>query len=377
MQKDVITRPVWVEVDLAQIKNNFKMIKDLVDKDVIIMPVIKADAYGHGAIMIAKALCKAGADRLAVALPEEAVELRKSGISLPIQVLFNISPEQYRLLFAYDLIATVSDSTTLENLNKEALSRGIKLKVHLAVDSGMGRQGFLIEKGIGIAHDIIGYQGLEIEGLMTHFSCADERNKAYTYYQWARFNKLLKVLEEENISISLLHASNSAAILDLPGLPFNMVRPGIIIYGLRPSENIVSADDFKAALIWKAKISLMREIPAGSALGYGGTYITKRPSMIATIPLGYADGYPRQLSNRGFVLIGGERAPIRGRVCMDQILVDVTDIADTACGDEVVLIGRQGDLEITADDLAEICQTINYEIVCGISKRVPRIYLND
>lgn len=377
MQKNKITRPVWVEINLAQIKDNFIMIKDLVNKDVMIMPVIKADGYGHGAIMIAKALCEAGADRLAVALPEEAVELRKSGVSLPIQVLFNISPEQYQLLFAYDLIATVSDITTMENLNKEALSRGIKLKVHLAVDSGMGRQGFLIEKGIGIVHDIIGYQGLEIEGLMTHFSCADERNKAYTYYQWARLNKFLKMLEEENISIPLIHASNSAAILDLPGLPFNMVRPGIIIYGLRPSENIVFTDDFKEALSWKAKVSLLREIPAASALGYGGTYITKCPSMIATIPLGYADGYPRQLSNRGFVLIKGERAPIRGRVCMDQILVDVTDIADVACGDEVVLIGRQGDLEITADNLAEICQTINYEIVCGISKRVPRIYVND
>lgn len=220
------------------------------------------------------------------------------------------------------------------------------------------------------------YQGLELEGLMTHFASADEDNKDYSKYQWEKLLKLMDKLKENKIDIPLKHAANSAAILNLPGFMLDMVRPGIISYGLSPSNGMVFDQDFRSALTWKAKISQLREVPAGSPLSYGGTFTTKQDSLIATIPLGYADGYPRLLSNRGYLLIGGKKAPIRGRVCMDQLLVDVSDIPAVSIWDEVVLIGKQGDLEIKADDLAELSQTINYEIVCGISKRVPRRYID-
>ncbi len=375
--KEYRTRPVWAEIDLSAIRNNFRLIKEKLDSDVKIMPVVKADAYGHGAERVTSTLVEAGADRLAVALPEEGVELRESGISLPIQVLFAVPQEQYHLFFDYNLIATVSDKITLDSLNKEALLRSLKLKIHIVVDTGMGRQGFFLEDAERILFNMESYQGLVFEGLMTHFASADEDNKVYSNHQWAKFETLMDKLKENNINIPLKHAANSAAILNLPGFMVDMVRPGIISYGLCPSSDMVFDQGFKPALSWKAKISQLREIPAGSPLSYGGTYTTKQDSLIATIPLGYADGYPRLLSNRGYVLIRGQKAPIRGRVCMDQFLVDVSDIPAVSKWDEVVLIGKQGCLEIRADDLAELSQTINYEIVCGISKRVPRIYIDN
>ncbi len=374
--KDNSRRPVWVEIDLSAIRNNFQLLREKLGSEVKIMPVVKADAYGHGAKRVASTLVEAGADRLAVAIPEEGVELREAGVSLPIQVLFTIPQEQYHLFFDYNLIATVSDHVTLGNLNKEALARSLKLKIHIVLDTGMGRQGFFLEEAENILINMEDYQGLELEGLMTHFASADEENKDYSNYQWEKLLKLMDKLKENKVDIPLKHAANSAAILNLPGFMLDMVRPGIISYGLSPSNGMVFDQDFRPALTWKAKISQLRKIPAGSPLSYGGTYTTKQDSLIATIPLGYADGYPRLLSNKGYLLIGGKKAPIRGRVCMDQLLVDVSDIPAVSIWDEVVLIGKQGDLEIKADDLAELSQTINYEIVCGISKRVPRKYID-
>lgn len=370
-----ITRPVWAEVNLDNIVYNLEQVRKRVSAETLIMAVVKADAYGHGVIPVARRVVEAGADRLAVALPEEGVELREAGFKLPVQVLGEILPPQYPLILDYDLIPTIGKIETARGLNQLAVRKGVLQKVHLKVDTGMGRIGTLPDSAVEFVLKIAQLSNLELEGLMTHFATADEENKEYTYYQWERFNYVIRKLEAEGVSIPIKHAANSATIIDLPQFELDMVRPGIMLYGLRPSPEVDNSLSLKPALSWKARIIYLKEVPAGTAISYGSTYITPRRSRIATIPLGYADGYSRLLSNKGQVLIHGRRAPVRGRVCMDQFMVDVTEIPDVSVGDEVVLIGKQGKEEITATEIADLTGTINYEITCSISKRVPRIYL--
>lgn len=370
-----ITRPVWAEVNLDNIVYNLEQVRKRVSAETLIMAVVKADAYGHGVIPVARRVVEAGADRLAVALPEEGVELREAGFTLPVQVLGEILPPQYPLILDYDLIPTIGKIETARGLNQLAVRKGVLQKVHLKVDTGMGRIGTLPDSAVEFVLKIAQLSNLELEGLMTHFATADEENKEYTYYQWERFNYVIRKLETEGVSIPIKHAANSATIIDLPQFELDMVRPGIMLYGLRPSPEVDNSLSLKPALSWKARIIYLKEVPAGTAISYGSTYITPRRSRIATIPLGYADGYSRLLSNKGQVLIHGRRAPVRGRVCMDQFMVDVTEIPGVSVGDEVVLIGKQGKEEITATEMADLTGTINYEITCSISKRVPRIYL--
>ena len=374
MKKSKLTRPVWAEVNLDNIKFNLNQVKKNVPEETLIMAVVKADAYGHGVIPVAEAAVEAGADRLAVALPEEGRDLREAGFELPIQILGEVLPGQVSILVNNELIPTISKIETVELLNKLAEEKGITKKVHVKVDTGMGRIGVFPDNAVDFIKEIMSFKNIEVEGLMTHFAKADEEDKEYTYNQWDQFQMVIDRLVEENIEIPIKQAANSATIIDLPHMALNMVRPGIMMYGLRPSHEVDQDFTLKPALSWKAKIVYLKEVPPGTGISYGATYITEDKAKIATIPMGYADGYSRLLSNKGEVLVNGQRAPIRGRVCMDQFMVEVTHIDDVEIGDEVVLIGKQGDAEFSATEMADIIGTINYEITCDITKRVPRIY---
>lgn len=369
------TRPVWAEVNLDNIKFNLKQVKKNIPEDTKVMAVVKADAYGHGVIPVAKAALEAGADRLAVALPEEGKELRDNGFKLPIQILGEVLPNQVSILVENDLIPTISKIETVKRLNELAAKKGIIKKIHIKIDTGMGRIGVFPDDAINFIKKVDSYSNIDIEGIMTHFAKADEKDKSYTYKQWERFKSVIDKLKEIDINIPIKQAANSATIIDLPEFSLNMVRPGIMMYGLRPSHEVDESFKLKPALSWKAKIVYLKEVPSGTGISYGATYVTKRKSKIATIPMGYADGFSRLLSNKGEVLVNGKRAPIRGRVCMDQFMVDVTDIEDVNIGDEVVLIGKQGNDELTATEMADLINTINYEITCDITKRVPRVYI--
>ncbi|HMA59479.1 MAG TPA: alanine racemase, partial [Halanaerobiales bacterium] len=364
MKKSKLTRPVWAEVNLDNIKFNLNQVKKNVPEETLIMAVVKADAYGHGVLPVAEAAVEAGADRLAVALPEEGRELRKADYELPIQILGEVLPEQVSILVDNDLIPTISKLETVELLNELAGKKDIIKKVHVKVDTGMGRIGVFPDNAVDFIKEVMNFENIEVEGLMTHFAKADEEDKDYTYNQWDQFQMVIDRLAEENIEIPIKQAANSATIIDLPHMSLNMVRPGIMMYGLRPSHEVDQDFKLKPALSWKAKIVYLKEVPPGTGISYGAIYITEKNAKIATIPMGYADGYSRLLSNKGEVLIKGQRAPIRGRVCMDQFMVDVTDIDDVKIGDEVVLIGKQGDEEFSATEMADIIGTINYEITC-------------
>ena len=373
MKKDV-TRPVWAEINLDNIAYNIEKVKENVSQETFIMAVVKADAYGHGAISVARKALKAGADRLAVAIPEEGVELRKAGFEVPIQVFGEILADQWPLMVDYNLIPTVCKLETVKGLNNYANKRNKNIKIHVKIDTGMGRIGVFPEDAVEFIKKTKKFSNIEVEGIITHHAKADEEDKEYTYDQWEKFQNVINNLEDEGIDIPIKQAANSATIIDLPKMALDMVRPGIMMYGLPPSHEV---KDFplKPALSWKTKIVYLKEVPEGTGISYGATYVTEEKRKIATLPLGYADGYLRLLSNKGEVLINGQRAPIRGRVCMDQIMVDVSNIPDVEIGDEVVLIGKQGDEEITATELADLVGTINYEITCSISKRVPRVYV--
>lgn len=369
------TRPVWVEIDIDNLKYNYGELKARLSSDTMIMAVVKADAYGHGVIPVAEILRGERVDRLGVALPEEGVELREAGFDLPVHVLGEVLPGQYELIMEYDLIPTVARVDSLNTINKLAFERNIIKKIHIKIDTGMGRIGLLPDQAVAFVRKAWKMDNIEVEGLMTHFATADEEDKEYTYQQWERFNYVVRELEENDIFIDLKHAGNSATIIDLADFQLNMIRPGISLYGLLPSAE-VEDPGLRSVLSWKARIDFLKEVPAGTAISYGATYVTDRKSKIATIPLGYADGYSRLLSNKGYVLINGNRAPIRGRVCMDSFMVDVTDIPGVTVGDEVVLIGKQGNEVITVTEMAEMIGTINYEVLCNISNRVPRKYIS-
>jgi len=374
MKKSKLTRPVWAEVNLDHIKFNLNQVIKNVPEETMVMAVVKADAYGHGVLPVAHAAVEAGADRLAVALPEEGRKLREADFELPIQILGEVLSKQVSILVENDLIPTISKLETVEQLDELANKKGITKKVHVKVDTGMGRIGVFPDNALDFIKEVMSFENIKVEGLMTHFAKADEEDKDYTYNQWDQFQMVIDRLEEENIDIPIKQAANSATIIDLPHMALNMVRPGIMMYGLRPSHEVDQDFKLKPALSWKAQIVYLKEVPPGTGISYGATYITKKKAKIATIPMGYADGYARLLSNKGEVLINGQRAPIRGRVCMDQFMVDVTHIDDVKIGDEVVLIGKQGDAEFSATEMADLIGTINYEITCDITKRVPRIY---
>ncbi len=375
---DAVTRPVWAEVDLDNIRHQIRKISDHIGSRPEIMAVVKADGYGHGALPVAEAALEAGAGRLAVALPEEGMELRAAGISAPIQVLGEIDRNQARIILEYDLIPTICRQDTPEFLQKLASENEKTVPAVIKIDTGMGRIGIQPEELNSYYEKITSFSRLKVDSLMTHFATADEKNKEFTREQYRRFEKAVQKLREnkdKGLEINC-QVANSATVIDLPEYSLDIVRPGIMLYGLPPSREVDQSFDLKPVLELKAKIAYLKRVPSGTPISYGSTYITEREAEIATLPLGYADGYPRLLSNQADVLVNGKRAPVRGRVCMDQLMIDVSDISQVEEGQEVTLIGREGDSEITAGELAEMIGTINYEIVSRLGKRVPRIYLN-
>jgi len=370
-------RPTIAEIDLSAIRHNVGIICSLVSPKTSIMAIVKANAYGHGARKVSAAAISAGASSLGVAIPEEGAELREDGFKVPIFVIGLILPDQASLIVQHDLIATVSTIESARAISEAAGRKGRKAQIMVKIDTGMGRVGIRPELTIDFIEQLQSMPNLIIKGIFTHFATADSQDKTYAYKQLNTLRSVLKQLEIKKICLKWISMANSAAILNLPQSYYNLVRPGIILYGLSPFRDIQHPLGFRPAMQFKTKIVYLKEVAAGTKVGYGSTYITPNKTYLATLPVGYADGYSRQLSNKASVLIGGRRYPVVGQVCMDQIMVDLGTNTEAKIGDEVVLFGRQKDSEISVNELAELAGTINYEMVCAVSPRVPRVYLNE
>jgi alanine racemase len=353
------------------------------------MAVVKANGYGHGAVEVARTALQNGAEFLGVARIHEAVELRVAGLAAPILIFGYSSPDSAATLIDYDLIQTVYSPMTAKALSEQAAGQGKKIKIHIKVDSGMGRLGLLLEEPAGKAPPNIPAAGtigdvevisrlanLEVDGIFSHFATSDSADKSYANRQLERFMEFLNQIDQANLKPPLAHAANSAAVIDLPDSHLDMVRPGIATYGLYPSDEVNQSNiKLKPVMTLKSSIIHLKKVPAGFHISYGITYRTEKSTTIATVPVGYADGYNRLLSSRGYMLVHGKRVPIVGRVCMDLTMLDVGELKDVMIEDEVVVFGQQGNQAVTADELAATLNTINYEIVTSISGRVPRVYL--
>lgn len=364
-------------INLDAILYNMNSMHQNISEDTKIMAVIKADGYGHGAAEVAE--CIEHLDYLAgyaVATVEEGLILRNHGIKKPILILGYAFPDQYDELIAADMRPTVFTREMAQELSQAAGEMGVDCPIHFAVDTGMSRIGYQVtEEAADEMAQIARLPHIMVEGIFTHFARADEADKTSAEEQLALFEKMISMLEERGIEIPIKHCSNSAGIVELKEANMDMVRAGITLYGLWPSEEVRrDIIDLKPALSLITHVAYVKDLEAGRAISYGGTYVTKRPSRIATIPVGYADGYARGLSNKGEVLIHGKRAPICGRVCMDQFMVDVTDIPEVKMGDEVILIGSAGEETITMEEVGELSGRFNYEFVCNLGKRIPRVF---
>jgi alanine racemase len=366
--------PTVATVDLTALTHNLSQFRRILSPGCDVMAVVKANAYGHGAIETSQTLIQHGVMRLAVFSTEEGIELRRAGIDVPIIVLGPVFQEQFEDLFTYRLTPVASDSSMLTALARAAAARATPYPVHLKIETGMGRLG-LTHHELDVLFGARKFPpALQLEGLMTHLADTDGPDPATTEEQLRRFAKALNVILESGVQVPLVHVSNSGGAVRFSSAHFSLVRPGIMLYGYHTLPSTVKAPDLKPVLSLKTCIAQLRTIQSGSRVSYNGTFTAQLPMRIAVLPVGYADGFSRRLSNRGAVLIRGRRAPIVGLVCMDMVMVDVTSIADAAVGDEVVLIGQQGHERITADDLAEWTGTISYEVLCAISSRVPRTY---
>ena len=371
-----IMRPVWAEIDLDILANNMKNIKKLAgNKEVI--AVVKADAYGHGALDVAPCLLENGASRLAVAMLTEAIELRNNNIKAPIMILGYTPLDLGEELINFDIEQTIYDLDYARELSSLAIKLNKKAKVHIAIDTGMGRIGFLpTNESFNSICEIYSLDGLDVVGIFTHFSSSDEADKEYTQYQFNQIYDFIRKLENNGINIPLKHASNSAAIIDLPNTYLDAVRAGIILYGYYPSNEVKKENlSIKPALTLKAKIAHVKELESNMYISYNRTFKTSRKSKIATIPIGYADGYIRTLKNEAKIIVNGQLAPIVGNICMDQFMIDVTDIPNVKTGDEVILLGESNGIKFNADYIAKCMNSINYEVLCLLKKRVPRAYI--
>lgn len=370
-------RPSKVVIDLAKLDRNIKNIRGVLKPNTQLMAIVKADAYGHGAIGVAHQALVSGASWLGVAIPEEGAELREAGITAPILVLGGIDETQIKTVVEYDLTQCVFSLEVAKLLNYEAQRLNKKIAIHLKVDTGMGRIGLVdIDSIRKFCCEVQSCSHLVLEGIFTHFAAADEEDKSFTNLQIKRFSNILEALRSDGVHFKWVHAANSAAIIDCHDAHFNLVRAGIAMYGYYPSTAVKrSLVPLEPVLQWETKVVHVKDIGKGDSVSYGRTFIADGPMRIATLPVGYADGYSRLLSNRGWVLIHGRRAPIVGVVCMDQVMVDVTRIPDVKPGDIAVLIGTQGNETISAEDIARLCGTISYEVLTGIGRRIPRIYV--
>ena len=371
-------RPVWAEIDLDAIKYNIDSIKRRVDTKELIA-VVKADAYGHGALDVSKTLVENGATKLAVAVITEAMELRHGNINTPIMILGYTPLEFAADLINYDIEQTIFDLEYAKKLSEIALNLGKKAKVHVALDTGMGRIGFLInDNSLNEILKISSLKGLEVVGIFTHFATADESDKNYSNKQYKKFTDFNEKLVSKGVNIPLKHVSNSGAIIDMPNTYLDGVRAGIVLYGYYPSEDVLKQNlDLKKAISIKTQVAHVKILDKNEYVSYGRKFKTERKSIIATLPIGYADGYSRALTGKAKVIINGKFAPVVGTICMDQCMIDVTDIGDVHVGDEVIVLGKDKDLKFDADDMAKAMGTINYEVLCMIKQRIPRVYIED
>ncbi len=372
----------WAEIDIDAIDHNFFEIKNHIKKDCKVMCVIKADAYGHGAVFLAREYQDLGADWFAVSNLEEALQLRQGGIIKPILILGYTPYAEAPMMADLGISQAVLSLDYAKKLSKEAYQHGKKLNVHIKLDTGMSRIGINCQSkehcnnSLSDIKEICRMDGLNVEGMFTHFAVADdgEAGKEFTLNQYNNFSYVRDSLSECGINIPLCHCSNSAALIDYDEMNFDMVRAGVILYGLNPSQNLHNSLDLKPAMSIKSVVSMLKTLEKGAKISYGGTFTTKGKTKVATVPIGYADGYIREFSNRASMIVRGKKVPVIGRVCMDQLMLDVTDVDGIQEGDIVTVLGKSENEEISADDLSKLANTINYEIVCLVGKRVPRLY---
>lgn len=374
-----MNKRTWAEVDLDAIAHNMKEIRRITDPHAKVMAVVKADAYGHGFLEITKTLLENGADCLAVALLEEAKQIRRRHIEVPILILGGTDPDAVDDLIDFDIMATVFSYDFAKTLSYAAEKKHKTAKIHIKIDTGMSRVGLVAgEENSGIIREIeriASLPNLEIDGIFSHFATSDENDSSYTQLQFERFMDVISLLEERGIHIPTKHICNSAAIMMYPQMHLDMVRPGVILYGLYPSDEVdVTRLNLKPAMTLKARISMVKEIEKGRGVSYGKEYITDKTTKIATVPIGYADGYLRKLAGKAQMVVSGTCVPVIGRICMDQCMIDVTNVHNINTGDEVIIFGAD---RITIDDVARWLETINYEVACVIGKRIPRIYTRE
>lgn len=370
--------PIKAEINLSAFKNNIQEIKKAVKADTKIIAVVKANAYGHGMIQMARSALEYGASSLAVARTTEAIQLRKNDIYSSILVLGYTTEDEVEPLIMDNISITVYDLNTAVKISNIAKKLNRQATVHLKIDTGMSRLGFVSNiETIGKIKKIFSLPNIFVEGVYTHFADADNYNKQYTIKQLKQFNHFLELLKDNKINIPIKHASNSAAVIDHPEANFDAVRPGIALYGLYPSE-FVQKNKIKlqTAMTLKVQVAQVRVIPKGTKVGYGCRFTAKEDMRIATIPIGYADGFTRMLKN-GEVLVKGLKAQVIGTICMDQCMINIDNFPTVEIGDEVIIIGKQGDNQIKIEDIAKKLNTINYEVACMISFRIPRIYINN
>lgn len=361
----------WAEIDLDAIAYNVQAIKAHVGADTEIIAAVKANAYGHGLLPVARTALDAGAGWLAVHRIQAGVALREAGITAPILLLGHTPQSGVDLVLANDITPTVVDRETARALSARA---DRPIRIHVKIDTGMSRYGLALEKTLGFMYYLSSLPNLIVEGIFSHFATADVADLTHARDQWRRFTRMIAALEDEGFYVPMPHVCNSAGLVNLPESHLAAVRPGLLIYGMAPSPASAPSFPLRRALTLKSTVIHVRRLAPGSAISYGRTYVTPQPMVAALVSLGYGDGYPRLISNRGAVLIHGQRAPIRGRICMDQFVVDVTHIPGVRVGDEVVAIGRQGAGELTPEEVASWAETINYEIVTGLLPQVVRLY---
>lgn len=366
----------WAEIDLDALKSNIQNIRKITDPKAKIMAVVKADAYGHGYLECCHTLLEGGADCFAVATVSEAKQLRRKGIDVPVLILGITFPEDAEEIVKNDIMTNVSSLEYAKCLSDAAKSLQKPVKIHIKVDTGMSRLGLLTgnyeEETVEEILAISKLPFIEIDGLFSHFACADEENREYTELQFKKFTSLIDKLSKKGIEIPCKHIANSAAIMMYPEMHLDMVRAGVVLYGCYPSEEVDKEKlSIKPVMTLKSRITHIKEVEAGTGVSYGKTYITDRKTKVATVPVGYADGYLRCLSHKAKIEIGGQLCDVIGRICMDQCMIDVTNVNNINVGDEVILFGNG---KISADDIAKSMDTINYEVLCLVSKRIPRIY---
>src|SRR5437660_3709646 len=377
-EQKITGRPTWAKIDLEALAHNFHLIRDRVGKEVKVLAAVKADAYGHGGVECARRLAAEGVDWFGVALPEEGIELRAAGNTKPILCLGGFWKGQESACLEQRLTPVVYRLDMIEAFDRAAKGAGVVADVHLKIDTGMGRLGIRSDEVSEFLEALKKFENIRVDGVMTHLAAADDpAHEVFTHKQLKNFQVAMKAFREHGFSSTYIHAANSAATFSYPEARGDIVRPGGALYGF--TRDVLSPEIEAPSLLpvmsLYSHIMLLKQVSKGESLGYGCTFQTTRDSLIATIPIGYADGYRRALSNRGRVIVRGTFAPVVGRVSMDLTLIDVTDVPGVSVDDQATLLGREGDLSISAEDLAEIAGTISYEVTCGISHRVPRTYL--